>query len=301
MEWITTMMNDTQPLISVIIPTYNRATVLHKSIESVLNQTYTKFELIIVDDGSSDNTKEVVGGYEDDRIRYVYNSSNNHGPSQARNIGIDASKGMFIAFNDSDDKWLENKLEKQMEFMYKTKADISFCSMYKDRKYIPPNDFKESECVLEKALAGSFTGTPAYLGKAECFKKNLFDEKLRCNEDWELMIRLLNKYKVYFQRNSLVEVTVSENSVGSDIYKAIGSIDYILKKHSDLYNRYPMSKKRLLVGKRYAVALLKDLEAQERVVNNKGVVTAYIKAIFRRVVRYGYSIRMLLEDKSCKS
>ena len=289
-------------MISVIIPTYNRASVIHESINSVLRQTYKKFELIIVDDGSTDNTKAVAGQYNDERIRYIYNDSSVHGPSKARNIGIDAAIGEYISFNDSDDELSEDKLEKQLSFMRETGADVIFCSMHKQDGYIPAENFYESDCTLENVLKGSFTGTPAYFGKAECFRQEHFDENLKCNEDWELMIRLLDKFDVRFQPDSLVEVAVSENSVGSDVNKALIAIDYILDKHSVLYKRYPLSQKRLQFGRKYIVALSKDLEAQKKISEgNRMNLPDQLNALYRRAIRYSYSTRMLIADKVNRS
>ncbi len=100
--------------ISVVIPTYNREYLLGKSVLSVLNQTYGDFELIIVDDGSTDQTRAKVSGYQDSRIKYLYKE--NGGVSSARNLGINHASGEYIGFLDSDDSWPENFLE----VMFKT-------------------------------------------------------------------------------------------------------------------------------------------------------------------------------------
>jgi len=102
------------PPVSVIIPTYNRASWLRGAIDSVLDQTFADFELIVVDDGSTDNTKEIVADYGD-KIRYFYQP--NKGPSAARNTGIGQAKADLICFLDSDDRWIKNKLQTQVEFI----------------------------------------------------------------------------------------------------------------------------------------------------------------------------------------
>ncbi|HKK53946.1 MAG TPA: glycosyltransferase family A protein [Patescibacteria group bacterium] len=106
-------MKINNPKISVIIPTYNRANFLPRAIKSVLNQTFKDFELIIVDDGSTDNTKEVINNYlkNDDRIKYIY-QQNSGGPPKPKNTGIKIAKGEYIAFLDSDDEWFKDKLKK---------------------------------------------------------------------------------------------------------------------------------------------------------------------------------------------
>ena len=104
------------PKISVIIPTYNTAHYLQEAIESVLAQTYTDFELIVIDDGSTDNTKEVVAPYLD---RIVFLETENNGPSKARNRAIRESSCEYVAFLDADDIWYPDKLDRQMTLLSK--------------------------------------------------------------------------------------------------------------------------------------------------------------------------------------
>ena len=101
------------PKVSVIIPTYNRAHYICETIDSILAQTYRDYEIIVVDDGSADNTRKVLQKY-DGKVRYFYQK--NRGPSAARNFGISQSQGEYIAFLDDDDLWTENKLELQIDF-----------------------------------------------------------------------------------------------------------------------------------------------------------------------------------------
>jgi glycosyltransferase involved in cell wall biosynthesis len=112
------MSNDTshpttEPAVSVVLPTYNRAPLLGRSIRSVLEQSYTDFELVVVDDGSTDETEGVVKAFDDPRVRYVA-LGRNAGAAAARNAGIRLARGRFLAFQDSDDEWAASKLAKQM-------------------------------------------------------------------------------------------------------------------------------------------------------------------------------------------
>lgn len=102
------------PTVSVIVPTYNRAGLIGRALKSVLSQGYSDFEVIVVDDASTDNTAEVVRAIGDPRIRYVLEAKNG-GPNAARNRGMQQARGRYFAFLDSDDEWLPRKLEKQME------------------------------------------------------------------------------------------------------------------------------------------------------------------------------------------
>ena len=117
-------------MVSVIIPAYNRGNTIRKSAESVLRQTYKEIELILINDGSIDNTYEVIKDIEksDDRV-VVINFKSNKGACAARNAGIRAARGEYIAFNDSDDVWVNDKLEKQLKAMDEFGADICFAQI----------------------------------------------------------------------------------------------------------------------------------------------------------------------------
>lgn len=112
-------------LVSIIMPAFNNAGYICESIDSVLAQTYTDWELWVVDDGSTDNTADVVKKFKDRRIHYV-KQAKNKGVAAARNLGIEKSQGRFLAFLDSDDIWLPEKLEKQLAFMNRKKCGMSY-------------------------------------------------------------------------------------------------------------------------------------------------------------------------------
>ena len=190
-------MSEKNPTVSVIIPTYNRVHLIRRAIQSVLNQTYQDFEVIIVDDGSTDNTEEVVKSFNDPRIRYIRHEKNK-GAATARNTGIKAARGKFIAFQDSDDEWLPEKLEKQMKVFENTPAKVGvvytgFWKIENNKKiYIPFSWVKQKEGNIHKELLkGNFVTTQSIVARKECFKKaGMFDEKLPRFQDWELVIRL---------------------------------------------------------------------------------------------------------------
>lgn len=112
-----------RPTVSVIIPTYNRATLLRRAVDSALSQTMSELEVLVVDDGSSDDTAGVIGSYGDARLRYLRQASN-MGVSAARNRGMREARGEFIAFLDSDDEWLPHKLELQVERLRQSPSDV---------------------------------------------------------------------------------------------------------------------------------------------------------------------------------
>jgi len=202
-------------LVSVIIPTYNRAQLVTKAIDSVLSQTYKDFEIIVVDDGSTDNTEEVVGSFKDSRIHYIRHKEN-RGGSAARNTGIKASKGEYIAFLDSDDEWLRSKLEKQLRVFYKGDAKLGAVGTGRVTNYpnnksvlkIPSENFGN---IYKRFLKGrAFPGgTPTMMIKRECFGRiGLFDELLESCQDFDLYFRIAKHYHFYVVRELLVKCTL---------------------------------------------------------------------------------------------
>lgn len=282
-------------MISVILPTYNRAKEISKSIESVLNQTYHDFELIIIDDGSTDNTQEIVEKYQDKRIRYIKNTTSKHGVSTARNIGIRESAGEYITFNDSDDVFYLDKLEKQLAFLENEKADVTFCAVCKNKQVIPDRKFEQKDCSLERILQASFTTTQALFGRAECFKKCMFDEQISRNVDWELVIRLIKDYKVVFQKEVLAELIVTEVSISADPNNAVISMNYILDKYRDLYDCYPKSRKKMELAIKYQTVLAKDIESLAKMKMHKSVQAAFRWMLYR-LRRYLYILWIMFFD-----
>lgn len=188
-------------MFSVVLPTYNRADWLEQSIQSVLNQTFKDFELIIVDDGSTDNTKEVVEAFKDPRIKYYFQE--NQERSAARNTGINLASGEYICFLDSDDVYLPWHLEVLVKTIkhlnYSTEllfTDIDeFSNLSQHLKIGPTFSFNKIgvltpqegfEHVLLKPIV-----CMRWCVKAQLLKKHLFNQKLRIGEDMELFARLM--------------------------------------------------------------------------------------------------------------
>jgi len=233
-------MPEKNPTVSVIIPTYNRARLIKRAIQSVLNQTYQDFEIIVVDDGSTDNTEEVVKSFNDPRIRYIRHEKNK-GTAAARNTGIKAARGKFIAFQDSDDEWLPEKLEKQMKVFENAPAKVGvvytgFWRIENNKKiYIPFSWVKQKEGNVHKELLkGNFIGLPTVLIKKECFRKGgMFDEKLPRFQDWELVIRLSKYYNFKCIDEPLVISYYTSDSISANNEALIKALKLILSKHFD--------------------------------------------------------------------
>ena len=194
-----------KPLVSVIIPTYNRAYILPKAIESVLNQTFKDLELIVVDDGSTDETPYLITQYP-----LIYVKKLRKGVAHARNTGIVKAKGDFIAFLDSDDIFVSDKIEKQLEFFEKN-PDYKIVQTdeiwYKGNKRINPKKLHKKAVgwFFHRAIKLCVVSMSTVLMKRELFDEvGLFDEKFWVCEDYEFWLRVALKMPVGLIKENLV-------------------------------------------------------------------------------------------------
>lgn len=226
--------------VSIILPTYNRAHIIKKSIDSILHQTYENFELIIVDDGSNDNTEQVVENIKDSRLIY-HKYENNRGPSKARNVGIELALGQYIAFADSDDVWRENKLSKQMELINNSDYKIVYCpyALVKGKTSCRiPSDAESivEGNIFEKLLCGNLVGAPTLLLKKECLETiGGYNEDIHSLEDWELVLRLSKVYEIGFVNDILVDAYWNADGVGKNWCAQVHAILYIIEKYRQEY------------------------------------------------------------------
>lgn len=201
-------------MISVIIPTYDRASLLKEAIQSVLNQDYftaknasNLFELLVVDDGSTDNTREVVESFKG---RVKYHSKVNEGVSVARNFGLRLAKGDYIAFLDSDDLWIKEKLRMQMNLMENlTQAKVCYTDEIWTRKGVRVNPKKKhqkySGWIFEKVLPLCLLSLSSAIFSREIFEEiGNFDEELPVCEDYDFSIRIAHRYPFYFIPRPLI-------------------------------------------------------------------------------------------------
>lgn len=238
-------MSDTSlPTVTVIIPTYNRGHVIRRALHSVLHQTYQSLEVIVVDDGSTDNTEAIVESFNDPRILYIRHETK-QGAATARNTGIKAASADFIAFQDSDDEWLCEKLERQMAIFRQAGAEVGvvytgFVRLENNQaSYCPPKDFRKSGNILESLLNGNFVTTQAAVVRKECFQKvGLFDEQLPRLQDWELFIRMAKRYEFICIDEIFLVVYHSTTSITADDSLFPVALKIILVKHQDDFEKY---------------------------------------------------------------
>ncbi|MCB1191277.1 MAG: glycosyltransferase [Leptospiraceae bacterium] len=195
-------------MVSVIIPTYNRADFVLEAIESVLSQTFINFELIVVDDGSTDTTIEQIQSKFSSRLNLI--SQSNRGVSAARNTGIQNSKGDWIAFLDSDDYWLPKKLEVQVEYLQKNPS-VLMCQTeeiwIRDRKRVNPKKKhqKYSGYIFEQCLPLCIVSPSSVIIKRELLDRvGGFDTDLPACEDYDLWLRIAKDYPIYFLNEPLI-------------------------------------------------------------------------------------------------
>ncbi len=233
-------MNGKIPTVSVVIPTYNRAHLVGRAIQSVLNQTYQDFEIIVVDDGSTDNTEEVVKSFNDPRIRYLRHDQN-RGGSAARNTGINMARGEYIAFQDSDDEWLPEKLEKQMRVFENAPAEVGvvYTDMWRigkgeKRYWHSPKIMPEDGIVYKQALDQVMgIGIQTAVIKRECFNVvGMFDENFPRFIDLELFARLSKYYYFYHINEPLVNFYDTGKGISNNNEALVKAYQLIFEKYS---------------------------------------------------------------------
>ncbi len=227
--------NTKQPLVSVIMPTYNHARFIGEAIDSVLNQTYKNLELIIIDNYSKDNTEEIVASYRDDRIKYL-KFRNNGIIAASRNYGIKHSQGEYIAFLDSDDKWNKKKLEKQIPHFQSSKivGVASDAILIADTPYYRQKNYGRSKLgYIDYQYIDILNSNPVMTSSC-IVKRNIienvgfFDENrdFCFIEDWELWLRMarFGKFRVLEQQLLVYRVLCYQGRDKVEVSKKIFKI-----------------------------------------------------------------------------
>ena len=216
---------------SIIIPTYNRADFLANAIISVLNQSYENWELIIVDDGSTDNTKEIIKKFisQDSRIKYLY--QNNSERSAARNNGINNSNGDYICFMDSDNLFKENRLYQLYDEIKNTREPAMFYTsidyVKKGESIFLKKGIKFKNPVNKDVLIKQIIATPQLCISKSILEELIFNPKISVAEDLELIFRISEKYPIYYLDgdSTIIEIQHENRSVNYSNYSNIKQID----------------------------------------------------------------------------
>lgn len=263
--------------VSVIIPTYNRVKLLNNSVASVLSQTYRDFELLVIDDCSTDNTSDFLSNIADRRVRCIKNTSNK-GITATRNIALSNANGKYIAFLDDDDEWMPDKLEKQINLMENSSKGLG--CIYTGCNLVDAEDNRFNQTtvphyrirILNELLLENFIITSSTLIKADCFETvGMFDESMPFAEDYDMWIRIAQAFDFDFVRSPLVNYRIHRNSISFNNSATITGLERLLTKHEKLFlkNKKAYSNHLLRIGVAYCYtgntregrkALMKSLE-----------------------------------------
>ncbi len=226
-------------MISVIIPTYNREKTIMRAISSVLNQTYSDIECIVVDDGSTDDTRKIINAVSDPRLKYIYQE--NSGANAARNRGIHEARGEYIAFQDSDDEWMPLKLESQLRYLQEEDVDICIC---KGENVNYPTGAPKYRPILEgnqyypyeRICTNVEVGTQTIIAKRKVFEQNLFDEMLKKVQDYDWLVRAGKNNSIYFVDEILVKRYMQDDSISKQgLLVSISTHQYLVEKYRTMY------------------------------------------------------------------
>ena len=234
-------------LVSVIMPTYNRGYVIQKAIDSVLAQTYKDWELIIVDDGSTDDTESVVKNNDDKRIRYIKYSPNK-GANHARNVGLDNAKGKWLTLLDSDAVYDVDSLANRIECIKYKRADIvwtrtNFVDPKNGNLLFPSEEesiLNNIESMIPLSLVKGLINTSTLMFSRRCYEDGYtFDENLLKFQDWDFFWRLILdiSYKCYFFDKVTVTNFTQENSI-SNVVPACEIYVKLIEKHIETFRKY---------------------------------------------------------------
>lgn len=246
-------MERESPIVSIIVPTYNRAEVLGRALQSLAMQTFRDFEILLIDDGSTDGTKTAVDMFleQNPTIPLFYiRLDRNRGAAYARNEGVRRARGSFIAFQDSDDRWHPEKLEKQILHFRRVseKIGVVYCALLRigaEKEYMVPDrtiPVKEGD-VMKVLVQGNFIPLPAAVVRKECFTiAGLFDEDLPCLQDWELWLRIAQTYHFHYLDETLVFSYFSSDSICLHSHNLTVALQHILKKHVKIFSRTDLAR-----------------------------------------------------------
>jgi glycosyltransferase involved in cell wall biosynthesis len=231
------MMAADSPTVSVVLPSYNRANLLPQAIQSVLAQTCSSWELIVVDDGSNDGTEQTVRSFSSTRIKYLRHSLN-RGAGCARNTGIQAARGSYVAFLDSDDEWLPEKLAKDVDTFESSDASLGLvysgtALVDADGKSVqgvlPPMEGRVLQNLLRRNFINSCSS--ATVRRDVLRLVGGFDETLPTQQDWDLWLRIAKRFAVAHVDDCLVKRHLGPDRLSSSLSKIYEGKAAVIQKH----------------------------------------------------------------------
>ena len=287
-----------QAKVSVVIPAYNSAPCIRDAVESALGQGYGDMEVIVVDDGSTDGTKEALADLAGaGKVVYIYQE--NRGAGAARNAGVRVSGGEYIAFLDSDDLWLEGKIEKQVAFMESRGLDAVFCAGYYSRpdgssRLVRPAVRGDGGFFDMLSAEARFVPTAGLFRKEALEGAGLFNEGLPCAEDWDLWVRMartarfgyldLPLYKKRYNEVSLTSKTIDKVvSVLKGVLVIAGEAGFGRKDTGIIKKRFA---KECFISARKCMSALKLADGLRAYYWSCQMAPSYMPKIFGLLARY---------------
>ncbi len=243
------MVQSDIPKVTIIIPTYNRSDLLQRAVDSVLSQSYTDYELIIVDDRSSDNTQKIIASFDDPRITCIRRKTN-RGLSAARNTGVEQARGEYIAFLDDDDEWLPEKLREQVTFMdsltHKVGMIYGWVDIFDDQgRLVRQNKATIRGDIFEEVLRGyTLCGCSGQLARASAVREiGGFDEELRRGIDGDYIRRMSQRYHVEVMPKTVLNYYTGHSRISDsspkNLQAQVDSIKVSLRKFASEYELRP--------------------------------------------------------------
>ena len=284
------------PKVSVVIPTYNRAALLPRAVNSVLAQTFTDFELIILDDASPDRTPQVAAAFSDHRVRHVRHDRN-RGLAGARNTGVAQSRGRYVAFLDDDDEFLPQKLERQVRALDDAPPQVGMA--YVQAEYVGP-DGQVERTLRHTAEGDLFNQVLALdlgfsLGSTAMFRANIFpeiggfDETLAQGEDLDFTCVLARRYRIACVPRVLTRLHIGHPRMSSPTRRTL------LDRRDHLLHHQSKFRAELAVRRRTRAAIHRRLAAAEmRVGQRRRALRAIAAAMWTDPATAWYAARWLL-------
>jgi glycosyltransferase involved in cell wall biosynthesis len=278
--------------VSIIMPTHNRCDLLKNAIDSILNQTYKNYEIIIVDDASTDNTEEYINSLNLDKLVYIKNKESK-GASKSRSIGIRNATGQFIAFLDDDDEWLPTKLEEQVKkFSNNDNLGLVYTGVklvFKDQNLSYNTLPNLSGYVYKEMLMRNHIGvTPAVMLRKEVLEDvGLFDSNYPAREEYDLWIRVSEKWKIdYIKEPLLISYgRINLDRISSDVNNYKKAIDIMNQKYKNDILELTLEEQKIRIANQYFF-----LGSQAIKVNNSSLARKY----FINSIKEKFSVKTFL-------
>ena len=253
------------PLVSVVIPTYNRADLLQRAIRGALAQTYVHLEVIVADDASTDDTAAAVAGITDSRVTYIRHGAN-RGVSAARNMAIRAAKGELIAFLDDDDVWLPDKLEKQVPLFGLPQVGLICCGIEgvdrEGRRQWVSRPYLRGH-IYEALLFKNYFITSTVVVRRSCLEEDhLFDEALTAHEDYDLWLRIAENWAVDYVPEVLAQSAAFAHSRLNSPSRIVPIYEQLVVRFAAYHYASPVLRRRVMAYRYYTLAGVHGVNGQ---------------------------------------